>query len=732
MFKIFLTIVLLIFVAVFSWPGETLAFFSSGKTVAANIASTGCWVAPTAPGLNSPADNSVTNTASVTFTWTAGSSSCPVATLTYRLQVHNIDTGVTTESDWIAGTSYTINSIAEGQHTWNVTVQDQDGDTTESGVYNLTIDKTIPSAPTLSVTDSWEKKITEKIINGNFTSGLTGWTTAGDVAIVNGVAKIGSDSSDPDYEGNYVWENRLMQSFDAGAKTLGISYDYHTTDTRSYDDPGFLIRLNGQEIFSKAAASVTDGSTGWQQFLYDLSAYSPADGKLNLAIYAGNTGDKTEQSWAFVKDVTTYLVTAPDHATYSFNSSDPNVNHYEYNTGSGWTTWNTGNNLRFPDGITDLIFRSVDNAGNVSSSAPVVPILTDTATPSAVLDLEVFSTWSNSAILDWTSPSEATKYDARFAPFPIFDEAGFATASAVFGVPAPKGSGLESLEVLGLNSNTNYWFAVKVADASPNWSSLVATSGATLVGKTINNGDLVINEVLWGGTASDWFVELRNMTDRSIPLANTKLVLNGTELASGFSAATVTPHGYFVITLSNSSDLAFSGGIFEMELRNSGDLIDKIGDGIKVFAGDDSHSMERTAVPGDGTNPLSWYTCLEGNTKGAENRSVNEPVPTPSSVPVPEPSPKPSASPSATAIELAPEISLIATSTAELPPTPPPEPTPPPTPVEVITPTPAPVPEPETPPIPEAMSPVEVPPTPETVQPADNETQQSANGEVVQ
>ncbi|MBI3559124.1 signal peptidase I [Candidatus Gottesmanbacteria bacterium] len=143
------------------------------------------------------------------------------------------------------------------------------------------------------------------INNGSFAQGLFGWTISGDVATASSdlgiVARIGQENYASD-AGKFVWENSLMQTFSAGPKTLLLDYNFFTKDSAPFDDPGFFIRLNGQEVFATSSAS--SSNSGWRQFVYDLSSLS-ATSSVNLALYAGNTGDTANQSWVDVTNIIT-------------------------------------------------------------------------------------------------------------------------------------------------------------------------------------------------------------------------------------------------------------------------------------------------------------------------------------------------------------------------------------------------------------------------------------------
>lgn len=161
------------------------------------------------------------------------------------------------------------------------------------------------------------------INNGNFSRGLFGWTTSGDVATTSGdlgtAARIGQENYASD-AGKFVWENSLMQTFSAGPQTLVLDYNFSTKDTAPYDDPGFFIRLNGQEVFAtvSGSSSSSSSSSSWQKFVYDLSSLA-ATSSVNLALYAGNTGDTANQSWVDVTNIITKY--ASDSAAIAFKTA---------------------------------------------------------------------------------------------------------------------------------------------------------------------------------------------------------------------------------------------------------------------------------------------------------------------------------------------------------------------------------------------------------------------------
>ncbi len=141
------------------------------------------------------------------------------------------------------------------------------------------------------------------------------WTTGGIVSVITGnsyvsspkdgnyMALISMPGNPPDYAGGgYVYENYISQRIDASVGQISFWYNLFTTDY-DYDQPAFMVKINGQEVFSIDAEDVLDEwqdpvyYTGWTLFTYDLSSYT---GLVDVAIYAGNTDDNYYNSWAYI------------------------------------------------------------------------------------------------------------------------------------------------------------------------------------------------------------------------------------------------------------------------------------------------------------------------------------------------------------------------------------------------------------------------------------------------
>jgi hypothetical protein len=146
----------------------------------------------------------------------------------------------------------------------------------------------------------------------------------------------------------------------------------------------------------------------------------------------------------------------------------------------------------------------------------------DSIPPSAVTDLRLRSATSNSFALVWTAPGDdvaagtAAAYDIRFSMAAI-DSAAWDAAARVdpSKIPCPKPCGsVETIVVLGLQSATRYYFALKSSDDRGNESPVSnCASGVTLEESVppAKVGDLAATALddttcrfVWTATGDDW------------------------------------------------------------------------------------------------------------------------------------------------------------------------------------------------------------------------------------
>ena len=126
-----------------------------------------------------------------------------------------------------------------------------------------------------------------------------------------------------------------------------------------------------------------------------------------------------------------------------------------------------------------LIILSVECSRNDVNAPPP-----DVESPSYVIDLKVDYTTISSATLTWTAPGDdgdrgtASQYDVRYATEPV-TENNWGSASRADGEPTPSVAGeTETFIVRGLDSDSDYYFAIKAADEELNWSGISNTDSA--------------------------------------------------------------------------------------------------------------------------------------------------------------------------------------------------------------------------------------------------------------
>lgn len=130
----------------------------------------------------------------------------------------------------------------------------------------------------------------------------------------------------------------------------------------------------------------------------------------------------------------------------------------------------------------------------------------DTTPPAAVTDLSPTGVLLTKIILSWTATGDdgfsgaATAYDVRYAKSPI-SNATWERATRVEAVPEPKSSGSrETIEATGLEPNTTYYFALRVADNVGNVSDL-----SNIVIARTNAGTIVFEDDMENG-AGKWSI----------------------------------------------------------------------------------------------------------------------------------------------------------------------------------------------------------------------------------
>ncbi len=538
------------------------------------------------------------------------------------------------------------------------------GKTTES---STTLDTITPST-TMAVSSG--KEVNETVTNPGFEQGLTGWSLQGDVNLISSdsyeatafsgtyMMRLGTpESFAGETSGNTIWTNKISQQLSPGAKNFSFYYNLYSFDTTGFDDPAVFVNLNDHAVFKLTASEIDTGGnpnqTGWQQISFNLENIT--DPVLEIIFYSGNTSDDQNQSWLYIDNLTTAEAQVNDSEILNLSATDSlsGVASTEYSLNG--ITWNPGANINatsLNNGSNIVYFRSTDNAGNTELAKSRIIIKND-ASPEVITDLTAVALSKHTIDLDWTAPGDnggsdqASIYDIRYSLTDIVTDSDFNNATKITNPPAPSLPGeFENFTVTNLNSDTEYFFAIKSADAVNNWSDLSNSDSDTtlddIADPWINYGDVVINELMWMGTSastSDEFLELRNLTDQDIDLSDWVIEnagFAGSDLTIPFGSL-IPANGYFLITnfdpsnpLSKLNDTNVSPDWIttSLTLLNSDvqyvltddtsftiDVADD-GDGAP-FAGNSSlyYSMERNTTPGEGTKASSWHTIFDNSTE---------------------------------------------------------------------------------------------------------------------
>lgn len=134
-----------------------------------------------------------------------------------------------------------------------------------------------------------------------------------------------------------------------------------------------------------------------------------------------------------------------------------------------------------------------DEVPNWSVMSNVISRSTDAETdlPDIIADLSVAAVSASSVTLSWTASGDdgvvgtASTYDIRYSTSSITD-LNWDAATQATGEPSPQSAGSdESFTVTNLNSGTQYYFAIKVADEVPNWSALSNIANGITANETV-------------------------------------------------------------------------------------------------------------------------------------------------------------------------------------------------------------------------------------------------------
>jgi hypothetical protein len=145
--KKFVIIFVLFFAAIsFSLTGSSGADFFDKNEIGGSTFAATCWVAPSAVSLLAPTDVTATNAADVAFSWSPTTSTCPIASLAYKLEVASTSDFASPilTTVYNSGTSSVFTGIPTGSFFWRVIADDGYGNISTSSAFQLTVDRTPP------------------------------------------------------------------------------------------------------------------------------------------------------------------------------------------------------------------------------------------------------------------------------------------------------------------------------------------------------------------------------------------------------------------------------------------------------------------------------------------------------------------------------------------------------------------------------------------------------------
>ena len=467
--------------------------------------------------------------------------------------------------------------------------------------------------------DGWQIK--ETLTNGDFESDLDAWFTSGDVEVVSAEGEVAPVS------GNRLVRlgaakspygtHRLMGILPKGAKNLSFFYRLATRDHSPFDNPTFLVRINGQTVYQTNTIEANPGSlpddqlriSSWRKLEFDLTAFEAE--YVNLELVVSNNGDSLRPSWVYLDNFTTDFAIGNSQSKLEITGDNPGTDLYKYQIDTD--PWQTGDNFFINDeGDHQIKFQAINEVG-FASDVLEKSVRIDNQSPYLIDDLLVDWVGPNFVDLSWRglSPNDTQIFTQFYWQKDCSSSAAFEPAlNHPYDYLNPTGQAgkIEQARVYGLEPNTSYCFSVKINDQVPNTSDWSNISQATTSPSSvpIQPGDLIINELMWMGSSSfgssDEWLELHNVTDRTLDLSQ----ISFTKLGSGgeanmnpdLSGKSIAPYGYYLISradpdnssLSQNPNLTFSSltlnnSSLQIKLLNNGLLLDTAGNGDKPISG---------------------------------------------------------------------------------------------------------------------------------------------------
>lgn len=418
-----------------------------------------------------------------------------------------------------------------------------------------------PAGSTITVTNSPEKELINRVKNFNFQEGLAGWQAEGKVSAELGEQVGGAFSGDwvASLEGSDLLveqpegETSLSQIIDnqgKGLRSISFWYRLDQAELENQANPIFSVWVNDQLKF-QTSTSITQQQNTWQMasiYVGDMDA-----DQLKLSFKLNPNLTKTA---VYLDKITTDMTVVNQDAVFTIYSQDP------ANTAKVFYQYAVAGQIIKGEGESGLTFSLANqpdqqaiyfwtlNKLGIESEKNKVEVIVDNSAPSKITDLQAYNEGEGEYSLEFSAPADnifasVRKYEVRYSTQPITADTDWASlAQAEFldldnellfsQAQAPLPAGLkEELVLKNLDINENYYFAIKSLDVAGNLSSIsnIAVSQYLPPQTEISNLPILINEIAYnpeGNDSGDWqageWIELYNAGDKDLDLANWSII----------------------------------------------------------------------------------------------------------------------------------------------------------------------------------------------------------------
>jgi hypothetical protein len=405
-------------------------------------------------------------------------------------------------------------------------------------VYNVS-----PLASTLTIANSPAKDMEERVLNGGFENGLEAWSVKGIFELVEN-----SNDSVASYEGDQVLrlggeagqETVLSQNLDNsrhGLRSLSFWYLLGNPENAEANEPILVVYANDKMLYQLRASDLSSAevsSNSWQQVTVYLADISDANLEINFS---------AAQTPVYLDEISTNSTVVNSNSKFKIESVDleaaPNTAYRYYvngylkqgylASGSEFSIWGQPDNQ-------EIEYWAVAKNGR-QGEKNIVEIIYDNQAPLTITDLKAYDEKDGNYSLSFTAPEDnpsnpVRAYDIRYSLEPITELTDWESLAKapVQSNNSPLAAGQKELiNIVGLEADLAYYFAVKVIDVAGNKSILsnVAQVADLSNNETYLDSPVVINEIMYDPLGDDeqmmpngeW-TELYNNAEEALDLNN--------------------------------------------------------------------------------------------------------------------------------------------------------------------------------------------------------------------